>query len=95
MIKREDVVPGARASVKKTKRNDFSFWLAPNNDPTDIGDQFSTLGMSVPAGTCFEILTKPFKATGVSGMFVNIKIDDDERVFQTFYVDVHRKAVLI
>jgi hypothetical protein len=51
--------------------------------------------MSVPAGTCFEILTKPFKATGVSGMFVNIKIDDDERVFQTFYVDVHRKAVLV
>ena len=54
MIKREDVEPRDFAPPVQWEqtRNDFSFWLAPNNDPTDIGDQFSTL----PNQMCLLVL---------------------------------------
>jgi hypothetical protein len=95
MIKKAQVVPGARARVKKTKSSPgFSFWPLVDNH-TEIGDQWSNLGVMLKPGTTFTILSEPFKASGVSGLFVNIQIDGLEELSQTFYVDVYRRAELI
>jgi len=95
MIKKSQVAPGARARVKKTKSSSgFSFWPLVNNH-TEIGDQWSNLGVMLKPGTTFTILSEPFKVSGVSGLFVNIQIDGLEELSQTFYVDVYRRAELI
>lgn len=95
MIKKAQVVPGAWARVKKSKSSSgFSFWPLIDNH-SEIGDQWSNLGVMLKPGTTFTILSEPFKANGVSGLFVNIQIDGLEELSQTFYVDVYRRAELI
>lgn len=97
MIKKAQVVPGARARVKKTKSSSgFSFWPLLDNH-SQIGDQWSNLGIYLKPGATFTILSKPFKASGVSGLFVNIHVDglEPHELSQTFYVDVYRRAELI
>ena len=95
MIKKAQVVPGARARVKKSKSSSgFSFWPLIDNH-SEIGDQWSNLGVMLKPGTTFTILSETFKASGVSGLFVNIQIDGLEELSQTFYVDVYQRAELI
>jgi len=95
MIKKAQVVPGARARVKKTKSSPgFSFWPLVDNH-TEIGDQWSNLGVMLNPGATFTILSEPFKVSGVSGLFVNIQVDGLKDLCQTFYVDIYRRAELI